>query len=64
MIEFKIKLWALVSISSLLLMGCVGTEYRGVPQLKWQKLTTEQKQMVVDEGYTKEYGPTEGMNAR
>jgi hypothetical protein len=39
------------------MVACVHeTNYRGVPAPQWQKLTAEQKQMIVDQAYEDEMG--------
>lgn len=38
--------------SSLFISACIPeNNYRGVPEPKWQKLTAEQKQLIVDQSY-------------
>lgn len=42
-------------ISTLLLSGCMAEKnYRGVSEAKWQHLTAEQKQLIVDEAFKKD----------
>jgi len=39
----------------LLLIGCTPEQsYRGVPAVKWQHLTAEQKQLIVDKAFQDE----------
>lgn len=46
----SIKKW--VFILSILLASCASEQnYRGVPSPKWQQLTPEQKQLIVDQSF-------------
>jgi len=39
----------------LLLVACASPSFRDVPQYKWEKLTQEQKQIIVDKSYDTEF---------
>ncbi|MBU0744378.1 MAG: hypothetical protein KKE11_03310 [Gammaproteobacteria bacterium] len=44
----------------ILLTSCTTEHnYRGVPSPHWQELSGEQKQLIVDQAYEKEFGSTD-----
>jgi hypothetical protein len=53
----KIRILTIILLVTLL--GACTTEqnYRGVASPVWQDLTGEQKQLIVDQAYEKDFGP-------
>lgn len=56
----KLIFLILVCMGSQLLLSCTTKVYHGENSYKWQSLTLEQKQMIVDESFEREFGSAEG----